>query len=311
MTKIDKVSDLPKWFDLNKYESVSDFTATDWIIQLTLRSFAINMMRTMQHSSNTNNESIETAKNSEHDEKYIIGFFDLIKALRDTPTSSNLNGNFYWDYAVSSVTPEHLHLSQPVRSLTLKDIIIKRNSYELDFEDGITTEQETIIWKYLNKDIKIEDFEDEEDSHGYFETIPEIEISLEKCITEKWDKPSIVVDLNAPDSLLVNSFKYWLSSQRASPPAEAITPRKPAFSWWGKYGLLPYIDLLVWSDETGIHIPDRVMAEAISKFTSGEDRLRKTLKPIAADLNKLIEGLSELAATERVSSSNPEFLAAQ
>lgn len=108
----------------------------------------------------------------------------------------------------------------------------------------------------------------------------------------------ITVDLNASDAVLKESFTAWLKRARASQAANIPKRTKPLHDRWARYGLLPYLDLLIWSIETGIHIPDRVMSAAISRHDAGEANLRKTIAPLAAELMRDLSELRALAAVE-------------
>lgn len=118
--------------------------------------------------------------------------------------------------------------------------------------------------------------------------------------------PVIQVDLSAPDSVLRAAFAEWLRTARAGQQDDA-KPRKPLYERWVKYGVLPYLDLLIWSLVMAIHIPDEVMAEAITpdqgrlasdgKSRSADD-LRKTTKKCAKDLMRDLSELKSLTAVE-------------
>jgi hypothetical protein len=110
--------------------------------------------------------------------------------------------------------------------------------------------------------------------------------------------PIIQVDLGASDSVLKDAFAIWLKTERGSRQVSATKRSKPLYDRWARYGLLPYLDLLIWAMETDTHIPDRVMSAAISCYDAGEANLRKTLAPLAASLMRDLSGLRALAAVE-------------
>ena len=118
-----------------------------------------------------------------------------------------------------------------------------------------------------------------------------------------------MVDLSATDAILKEAFSSWLKSARAAEKENSATTRnKPAYDRWGRYGLLPYLDLQIWALENGTHIPDRVMSAAISHYDAGEANLRKTLAPLAAGLMQDLSALHALAAIEasRLTPAEPE-----
>lgn len=120
---------------------------------------------------------------------------------------------------------------------------------------------------------------------------------------------AVTVDLGATDSVILESFGRWLKSARAAEKRNSANIRnKPTYDRWGRYGLLPYLDLQLWAMETGTHIPDRVMSAAISHYDAGEANLRKTLAPLASELMQGLSALHALAAIEAATRSpiNPE-----
>ena len=111
-------------------------------------------------------------------------------------------------------------------------------------------------------------------------------------------QPAIVVDLGANDSTLKAAFAVWLAEARKRSPDDSPSRNKPNCKPWARYGLLPYIDLLIWSMETVTHIPDRVMSSAISRYDAGEANLRKTTKPLANELMSDLSALQSLVALQ-------------
>ena len=87
----------------------------------------------------------------------------------------------------------------------------------------------------------------------------------------------------------------WLKEVRANQQTKAKR-QKPSHTNWARYGLLPYLDLLIWAMETDTNIPDRVMSAAVSKYDAGEANLRKTLVPLAADLMASLSTLQAMVA---------------
>lgn len=83
--------------------------------------------------------------------------------------------------------------------------------------------------------------------------------------------------------------------------------RKPDFADWNRFGVLPYLDLRIWGQETGTRISNRVMADAIFlPGEGGEEVVRKTTAKLARELLTLkhLETLAALAAQE-IAERNP------
>lgn len=109
-------------------------------------------------------------------------------------------------------------------------------------------------------------------------------------------QPTLLVDLGADDATLKAAFAFWLAGARRQYPELKSSRSKPNWQRWARYGLLPYLDLMIWSIETKTHIPDRVMSAAISSYDAGEANLRKTISPLAESLMHDLSGIQSLAA---------------
>lgn len=319
MAKIDTVKDLPTWFDLNNYKAVSEFSAKDWLFHIQLRTTMLPMLPMLKLDYLSAIPKLqELRKSGSTEAMYILDMVDVLNQVRDTPIDCYLPGNFYWDAARFAISNDGLADQRSIKPLTLYDMLRQKTSDQFSVEDGDADSSTLTLWDYLENgelsaypeaEIDLDSDEEgqgltltellsREDNYDLFSRTPHIEIKLDRKINEKWHNPAITVDLNAPDAAILKSFKEWLKRERTNSPEGAGTPKKPAFDWWGDYGLLPYLDLYFWSLETDNHIPDRVMANAISADTFGEDRLRKTVKPLASDLNSLIDGLKPFAAED-------------
>lgn len=285
-TKINTVAELPEWFSLEKYALVPSFTAQDWLFELTLRTLALNQIAMACASPRMKDERSNQWKNIGND------LIELVEALRAQPVRCKLEGNWLWDGMVELTDLEETGRNC-VQPLTIEYLYLQKNSDQVALEDGTGSEAAVERWKHLTGEI-------EWDSEDLFseERFPSDPISINRRMPGRWEEPILIIDLNTPDALLLDAFKEWLKKQRLSPPAGVEIRRKPAYEWWSRYGLLPYLDLLIWSRQTGTHIPDRIMADAISSYNAGEGRLRQTIKPIVADLQDHLEGLRELAAAE-------------
>ncbi|EPA0351946.1 DUF6387 family protein [Pseudomonas aeruginosa] len=109
---------------------------------------------------------------------------------------------------------------------------------------------------------------------------------------------AILVDLRATDFELKRHFSAWLKEKRKLQENRQSGKNK-LYQKWARYRLLQYLDLKIWGDENELHIPDRVMAAAITRHNQGEENIRKTVAPLA---KRLMSDLSELRAL----AANPE-----
>nr|WP_302850354.1 DUF6387 family protein [Pseudomonas aromaticivorans] len=108
----------------------------------------------------------------------------------------------------------------------------------------------------------------------------------------------LAVNLQANDSVLMAAFAAWLKDARIKHPT--AKRERPAYWSWAAYGLLPYLDLLIWAKETGSQIPHHVMAEAVG-YRKGGDSFRKTVPKLATELMHNLGELEALAAIEAAS----------
>ncbi|WPP47266.1 DUF6387 family protein [Pseudomonas sp. AN-1] len=112
-------------------------------------------------------------------------------------------------------------------------------------------------------------------------------------------KPVIQIDLEATDSVLRDAFDSWLKRTRDE-QGGAAKRECPAYKNWASYGLLPYLDLRIWTMETGNQIPLHVMAQAVG-YCKGGDSFRKTVQKLAYELMSSLAELKALAAIEAAS----------
>ncbi|MFC7517273.1 DUF6387 family protein [Herbaspirillum sp. GCM10030257] len=93
------------------------------------------------------------------------------------------------------------------------------------------------------------------------------------------------IDLDVPERLLIESFTTFIRQAKGRGNASAAIEdrfRTPNFQEWIRVGLLPYLDLTLWSFEEDITIPNRVYCNAIFPHAEeGEDVIRKTTAPLA------------------------------
>lgn len=115
----------------------------------------------------------------------------------------------------------------------------------------------------------------------------------------------VSVNMLLPDSVLIEQFKQMLNEQRVG--TKGIAPvlskqRKPEFNDWINFGVLPYLDLTIWATESGVSIPNRVMADAIFPVgEGGEEVVRKTTSKLAREIlsKPMLETLIALASAEK------------
>lgn len=249
MAKIERVEDLPEWFDLEKYQGSECFEVGDWYRQLLERQSLFNACLGLK--------APKPAYGSDYD-----WYADAAEEMRDAPLELD-EEVFYLE-----------NKRRPVRVLRAYDLV--HSASEEQYRQGITGRVDiSVLFK------------------GTHESGIEVLIAGSQYL-----QPTLIVDLGASDSTLRESFAIWLQGARKSRDAVAVSRNKPAWNRWSRYGLLPYLDLLIWSMETETNIPDRVMSAAISSYDAGEANLRKTVAPLADSLMQDLSGLQSLVALE-------------
>lgn len=279
MAKIDRVEDLPEWFKLEKYQGVESFGAIEWFECLELRKktlFESPYYFGEKPASPAYEESYKLWRAS-HEE-----WAPKLCVLREDPLRTDIGP----EWARVSAWLYHPG-NQPLRVITTSDLVSQATHDSFAVEDGLYGRERVLRWTAINS-----------------RPLPD-ECDLDMPLEFDWNAPTfrepsaaLFVDMSAPDAVLKKAFDSWLRDARASRQSKERPRRMPLYDRWARYGLLPYLDLLIWSLETETHIPDRVMSAAISPYDAGEANLRKTIAPLAVGLMRDISELEALALLE-------------
>lgn len=96
------------------------------------------------------------------------------------------------------------------------------------------------------------------------------------------------VDLTAPDSILLASFKRWLAKERKHVTRQRIQKfTKATLRRWAVNQVLPYIDLTYWADRNSKQIPHWLMGKILFPgHNQGDttDRVRQTTEKTAQEI---------------------------
>lgn len=269
MAKISCIKDLPDWFKLEKYSQCDSFNATDWAGNLNARAVALGYVSTRCSSDDRQN----------YPPRILLGFAENyeLRMLEDMRRLPN--------YLIPSSRSGY---ESPVRSLTHVDIAI---AARLAINGGSQRDNE--LWRRTMAAVNETDWPHEPSDYSILDTALR---TLGHDLT---------VDLRANDSVLIKAFTTWLKNARSQMQI-ASNRERPAYKDWSRYGLLPYLDLLIWSKETARLIPHRVMAEAVD-YRKGGDSFRKTVPPIAKKL-MIAGGLAELEALAAIEASTEQLI---
>jgi hypothetical protein len=267
MAKIDRVEDLPDWFEIENYRGAENFGAVDWYQHLALRRYLITLQQ-YQHEAHQKLRESAAATFA----RYVIHTRETSVDRAQIP-STIANPQTLRDdkKGVAHLTFRHLQ----DHALNNSDLKVPRKWFADMSERGLTFE---VGPTPMDKPLFLTGYP------GYV---------IEQYGTAR-------VDLDYPDAILMEGFKEWLAETRAlKGQQQAKKYHRPNFRRWARYGILPYLDLTIWAIETESHIPDRVMAAAVlPRLDFGEGNLRKTIAPLADSLMNDLTELRALASAE-------------
>jgi len=283
MEKIDRVSDLPKWFNLDNYSQAQNFNSTEWLRQLEVRHLLIGLLK---------------RKHVKPFDPLIDGFDSLTEQL-DSLTDS----------IRASAQKMYAAIAPKILGSTDFDVLSRMSLVGLKGVENLDTQD---LWEHaLNTfDDPVEFFEAiKRRNHDYYSApilSPDPVRLTAAHSTDREVYAAVKVSLDLPDAVLFEGFKAWLAETRQAAGATRSKYHRPAYGRWASYGLLPYLDLMIWAQESNMHIPDRVMSAAVSRYDKGESSFRKTVVPLAAGLMRDLSEFRAFVAVEAQSSANPE-----
>ena len=288
MAKIDRVEELPEWFNLEKYRGAKFFGATEWFENLSYRR------EILQGNADYPDRDVSVTEDARQRNHRVWAGYAAQKAesLRQKPLidldESGIKRPSRW------LGPN----SHPVRNIDTADLIVQAHLDRLATEDKQCDPGLLERWAVINDPQTYYHYKSPEIARLPLELVNHFDLANEAPV-----KAAILVDLNTSDAVLKDAFEVWLKEVRAGQPIKT-KKKKPLYDRWARYGILPYLDLLIWGLKTSTRIPDRVTAAAImSRLDAGEDNLRKTIVPLAKDLMRdlsALEGLASLEAATRV-----------
>jgi hypothetical protein len=261
--RIKHVSELPEWFQIKKYSSTSELTATGWLEQLWFR--VILYSSTKAAKEKRNNDNLEN-------EKLIAQLFEAIELIQKNPII-NLEAEdiAYHDFFYSFRNYMHrkLPLTFGVRSITTADFLFLEKAISPYFLENV---RHAIDEVYSEID-------------GPFCSV--LDGSLHKLMDEDsiYEKSIAHVNWNLPNTVLIEHFKEYLIKNRPLEINDKKKNRAIDFNSWHRFGILPYIDLKIWELMTDNSIPNRVTADAIYLHGEyGEETIRKTTSVIVESI---------------------------
>lgn len=283
MPKVNRVEDLPEWFDLENYDGAEIFGAIEWLEQLERRVEILEFHpdfseEPLDQDSRLALLMVWPALNEKSAEQ-----------IRQQPLFSRGKENLE-KYSLARDV-------RPVKPVSLFDIALQKNKDCGALRDGKALQGAVDRWGVLDSTNPMKITEIKSLTVTPF-ALNSYGGDNESPVTNDGNaRPVIAVNLKATDAVLVACFETWLKEIRAQQP-ETSKRNRPAYKDWTRYGLLPYLDLLIWSKETGRKIPRRIFSAAVSRYDKGESAFSKTVVPLAASLIKDLSGLKALAVYE-------------
>ncbi|TBW11701.1 hypothetical protein E0E50_05890 [Azotobacter chroococcum subsp. isscasi] len=290
MAKINRKEDLPEWFKLEKYRGCKSFGAAEWLKQLRYRQQVLqgNPIYPNKGSKKDFDESAMQSWRKAATAK--------AEQLRSSPINRTETGFAMIVRGSKSPVPiRHGDLisygssEHPIRPLTMGDLSTLSRKDKSQCENG-DDQINARRWDILNCDHQFSIPRD----LGIINIHRELgrsEVDLSNGFS-----PVVSINLNATDSVLIDAFAIWLKGARARQPADSKRER-PAYKDWARYGLLPYLDLLIWEMETGNKITHHVMAQEVG-YHNGGDSFRKNVPKLANELMRSLAELEALSAIE-------------
>lgn len=267
MAKINRVEDLPEWFDLEKYRGVESFVAADWFRCLLIRQQILRAADVFGTGTQFSFADLIT--------KTKEGAQELAE-LRRTPLSRDACNAYFW----LAEHYDHDLPASPVRDLSMWDLAHQFQCDRDDVSVGDAPPFAVERWHLIATDELF--------------TAPELD---DQPVGDILDLGApLLVDLRVKDSVLIGAFAAWLKNARTKRLTNCERER-PDYKSWVRYGLLPYLDLLIWSKETGNDITHHVMAQAVG-YCKGGDSFRRTVPSLAEKLLRSLAELEALAAIE-------------
>jgi hypothetical protein len=124
----------------------------------------------------------------------------------------------------------------------------------------------------------------------------------------------VLVDLNASDEQIIHDFKEWLKTERQDSNFNDVLQKlftRTNFDEWAKYGILPYLDLVIWQKATGTKLKQAVMGHLIfpdyDECNDPAERIRRTTKPKAESIID-VKGHTLRALKEQVIKEKNAFI---
>jgi hypothetical protein len=286
--RIKRVSDLPEWFNLKNYVDAESLSTAGWYEQFIVRRDLLSLIG----SDRWHLWKIWKTNTPWTPQGNLTNALALIrtKPILDVTKNELLKAYFYGG-ALQELTNQHPRYSLGVHLSTVRNLYTAENAIEPEKREYARAFFASHFDSDWTKPL----------THKHVDWIDEPINAI--SISDSF-KVIASVNMLLPDNVLIEQFKNMLQEQRDATKATGLSIqnyRKPDFTNWINFGLLPYLDLQIWEREENVSIPNRVMADAIFlPGEGGEEVVRKTTEKLAKELLSLrnLETMAALAAYE-------------
>jgi hypothetical protein len=267
---IKSVHEITEWFDVRKYDGLKSLDLVGWAKQVTSRSFTHWLLtdHLLRYESLDDPRQIEILKDQKnHALNWIRSFVrdPIVPPFKDDEKIG------IWRNGSAS-RPYDGHT---IRAMTASNV------YFLSLE----RDSESPYWQAVFS---------AGDAENYGRTTPEQDKILKTPADLIYKKKGIdtdgltfvEVDLKATDEQIMSDFRHWLTNYRqvVDTPAPQQNFTDKDFSAWFEAGVIPYIDLMLWSLAGNCSITQNVLGQVIFPDEYSADtteRIRRTTRPKA------------------------------
>jgi len=252
----------PDWFQLEKYSNTQQFKASDWLAALRIRKSILDALTGLEKAG------LEPC----YAYQIMPETYAELTALRKAPLDNTGCGS----WAVIAGEFSDTSLSLPVREMKFVDIARLKQEAALNAENG---ECPFDPWKELEK----------------WPNLPDEVMRVPLRGKEQSFEP-LLVDMRATNAVLIKSFEAWLKKARSEQRGRS-KQKRPNYTSWSGYGLLPYLDLLIWRKEERVRRSSEEMAQAVG-YDQTDENFQATVMALARRLMSDLGELEALAAEE-------------
>lgn len=248
---IKSIKQLPSWFNLKNYEAAKHFEAGDWYDELMFRLYLRYCLKVYGKEPTDIPENWECIKKG--------GL--LFHTTKDEKFKARIRAVTADIHHIEAIDENSKSWRQSVNSLLNMDMYGLCYWYSEDEEQKEITKKFNIMVGEKPKDLTDED--EKKALAWAIKPFSDCPMNLVMGLKNKFAYAK--VDLNSSDEQLKLDFAAWLDSERKhrNCPAPKKNFSKADLEGWYESSVLPYLDLMFWSEIEQTKINQYVIAQAI------------------------------------------------